>query len=228
MTELRGRCAGWLACAALLTLALAAPVRGQAPAASYEVRRGDTLFSIARRTRYEGVDVNQMLLAIYRANQDAFPGGSIGVLKVGQVLRVPSREEASAVPPAEARRQVQNLVRKPAPPRPVVEPKEAPVAKPPAKAPVKPPAKALLGREEAAKRYQEGLGLEQRGDDKGALRAFLEAGESGHGLAQRKLGEIYDRGGSAVERDYETALRWYQKAREQGVPIPKPLPRLPR
>ena len=94
--------------------------------------------------------------------------------------------------------------------------------------PVKPPAKAFLGREEAAKRYQEGLGLEQRGDNKAALRAFLEAGESGHGLAQKKLGEIYDKGNAAVERDYETALRWYQKAREQGVPIPKPLTRSPR
>ena len=70
------------------------------------------------------------------------------------------------------------------------------------------------------------MALERRGDDKGALKAFLEAGESGHGLAQRKLGEIYDTGNAAVERDYETALRWYQKAREQGIEIEKPLPRM--
>ena len=224
MRRLWGRGAGWLGCAALLILALAEPVFGQASAASYEVRRGDTLFSIARRTRHPGVDLNQMLSAIYRANPDAFPGGNAGVLKVGQVLRLPSREEAAAVPPAEARRQVQNLLSKPAPPRPVAEPKEAPVPK----AAAKPPSKAPLGLEEATNRYQEGLALEQRGDDKGALKAFLEAGESGHGLAQRKLGEIYDKGNSAVARDYETALKWYQKARQQGVAIPKPLPRLPR
>ena len=82
------------------------------------------------------------------------------------------------------------------------------------------------GREEAARRYREGLGLERRGDDQGALAAFLEAGEAGYGLAQRKLGQIYDKGNTAVQRDYQASLKWYQKAREQGVEIDKPLPRI--
>lgn len=227
MSSRRERCAGWLACATLLVGFPTGPAQAQEPGASYEVRRGDTLFAIARRARPEGVDVNQMLLAIHRLNPEAFAGG-IGNLRTGQALRIPSREEAAAVTAADARRQVQDLVSKPAPklpaaPREVALPK--PVAKPP-EAP--PPPKAVLAPEDAARRYREGLAMEGRGDEKGALKAFLEAGESGHGPAQRRLGEIYDKGNSAVERDYESAIRWYQRARERGEQIPKPITRVPR
>jgi pilus assembly protein FimV len=74
-----------------------------------------------------------------------------------------------------------------------------------------------------ALRYRQGLALEKRGDEVGAFKAFLEAGEAGHGLAQLKLGEIYDNG-DGVQRDYQSSLKWYQKAREQGVPIPAAAP----
>jgi FimV-like protein len=226
MSSRRERCAGWLACATLLVAYPGGPAQGQEVGASYEVRRGDTLFAIARRARPEGIDVNQMLLAIHRLNPEAFAGG-IGTLRLGQALRIPTREEAAAVTPADARRQVQDLVSKPVPKLAAV-PREAP-PKPVAKPPVAPPpAKALLGPEEAARRYREGLAMEGRGDEKGALKAFLEAGESGHGPAQRRLGEIYDKGNSAVERDYESAIRWYQRARERGEQIPKPITRAPR
>ena len=77
----------------------------------------------------------------------------------------------------------------------------------------------------AAKRYRDGVALERRGDLQGALTAFLEAGEAGNGMAQRKLGQIYDTGNTVVPRDYQTALKWYQKAREQGVDIEKPIQR---
>jgi TPR repeat protein len=76
------------------------------------------------------------------------------------------------------------------------------------------------------RRYQEGLALEHKGDEQGAFKAFLEAGEAGYGLAQRKLGQIYDKGNSAVKRDLQASIVWYQKARAQGVPIDKPLPRV--
>lgn len=59
----------------------------------------------------------------------------------------------------------------------------------------------------------------------GALKAFLDAGEGGYGVAQRKLGQIYDKGDSAVRRDLQASILWYQKARAQGVPIEKPLSR---
>jgi TPR repeat protein len=67
--------------------------------------------------------------------------------------------------------------------------------------------------------------MERRGDEQGALKAFLEAGEGGHGLAQRRLGQIYDKGNAVARRDYQSALMWYQKAREQGVEMDKPLQR---
>ena len=224
------RRAGMPVCAALLAIVLALPFEslGQAAGTSYAVRAGDTLFSIARKTRHDGVTLNQMLLAVFRANPDAFAGGNINRLIVGRVLSIPGRDAALAVAPAEAARQVQGLIAAKAVPPPAPAPalKEPPPKAPPA--PAKPAAKAPLGPDEMVRRYREGLSLERRGDDRGALNAYLEAAESGHGLAQKKLGEIYDKGNSAVERDYETALRWYQRAREQGIEIPKPFVRSPR
>lgn len=72
-------------------------------------------------------------------------------------------------------------------------------------------------------RYQEGIKLEQGGDLRAALQAYVAAGEAGYGVAQKRLGDIYNAGNAVVVRDYETALRWYQKARAQGVEIPKPI-----
>ena len=82
--------------------------------------------------------------------------------------------------------------------------------------------------ESAARIYEEGLMLEKRGDEMGAFQSFLAAGEAGHGLAQKKLGEIYDERHGPVERDYQASLKWFEKARAQGVPIPSPQVRVPR
>ena len=190
---------------------------------AHEVRKGDTLFGVARKAKYDGVTRNQMILAIYRANRNAFPGGNINLLEVGTVLAIPARDEVAKIEAAEADRQVRELleVTRTAAPAPLAAVKPAPAVKMPAK-PSAAPAPAL---EEAAKRYREGLALERRGDHQGALAAFLEAGEAGNGLAQRKLGQIYDNGNTVVQRDYQTALKWYQKAREQGVEMDKPLQR---
>jgi FimV-like protein len=175
-------------------------------AASHEVRRGDTLFGIARKAKHDGISRNQMILAIWRANQGAFPGGNINLLEVGTVLTIPGREAVAAIEPAAADREVQELL---AASRPVV-------------TPIQP----VTGMEAAARRYQEGLALEHKGDEQGAFRAFLESGEAGYGPAQRKLGQIYDKGNSAVKRDLQASIVWYQKARAQGVQIDKPLPRV--
>lgn len=77
-----------------------------------------------------------------------------------------------------------------------------------------------LGRQEAEKRYREGLDLIMARARQAALVAFHAAADSGHGMAQRKLGDLYGTGYDDVERDYETSLRWYQQARNQGVDIP--------
>jgi len=215
--------AGLVAGAALLTSFFSFPARAQTAPGSYEVKKGEGLYAIGGRLRYEGATRFQIIIGIYRANQEAFPDGNINVLRENQVLTLPSPEQVAAITPAEASRQWRTLTARPAPqPAPVAAVKAATTAvKPPKAAVALPP-----GREELVRRYRVGLALERKGDDQGALRAFLEAGEAGYGLAQRKLGQIYDKGNSAVQRDYQTSLHWYQKAREQGVEIDKPLQRM--
>jgi TPR repeat protein len=78
----------------------------------------------------------------------------------------------------------------------------------------------------AAARYYDGLRLQARGDDQGAFLAFLEAAEGGFAPAQRRLSEIYDSGNVAVARNYPESIRWYQKARDAGEPIPPQRPRM--
>jgi TPR repeat protein len=77
-----------------------------------------------------------------------------------------------------------------------------------------------MSHEEGRRLNAVGLALEHRGDDKGAFVAFLDAAEGGYPPAQRRLGEIYEIGNSAVQRNYEESIRWYQKAREGGEDIP--------
>ncbi len=71
------------------------------------VSSGDTLWSIATRARPDdSVTVNQMMLAILRANPEAFIDNNINRLKKGAVLRMPAREEATVMAAAEAATQV--------------------------------------------------------------------------------------------------------------------------
>jgi len=87
--------------------------------------------------------------------------------------------------------------------------------------PVK-PEPPWLTPQQATQRYQEATKAERDGFHRHAFVAYLEAAENGHGHAQKKMGDIYSRNGPVVRRDYQTALQWYEKARAQGVPIPKP------
>lgn len=78
------------------------------------------------------------------------------------------------------------------------------------------------GARAGATHMADGLALERRGDAVGALAEFRESAESGHGPAQRRLGEIYATGNSAVKRDFQTSTQWYGKARASGEQIPEP------
>jgi len=211
----------WVACAVLLTNFYSGLAAAQT---SYQVKKGEGLLAIAGKLQYKGATRFQVVAAIYRANQDVFPDGNLNVLKEGQTLKLPKPEDVAAISAAEASQLWRTLTAKVAPPPAVSTVKPA---VPEGAAPPK-PAPGALGRADQIRRYREGLALESRGDDKSALQAFLEAGESGYGPAQRKLGEIYDKGNSAAPRDYENALKWYQRAREQGIEIPRPFVRSPR
>jgi len=85
--------------------AVAAAVK-QPMAGDYQVKSGDTLGKIARETRLESVTLDQMLVALFNGNQDAFAGNNMNRLRAGKILRVPSAEEAGKVDAAEARKLV--------------------------------------------------------------------------------------------------------------------------
>ena len=68
----------------------------------YTVQRGDTLFSIARSYAGGEVSLDQMLAALYSANQGAFIDGDINRLRVGAVLKVPSARQADAISAGQA------------------------------------------------------------------------------------------------------------------------------
>lgn len=75
------------------------------PAATITVRRGDTMFAIARRHGVEGVSVYQLMMALQKANPQAFIQGNINLVRAGASLLVPSLDDMLAVSDAEARRQ---------------------------------------------------------------------------------------------------------------------------
>lgn len=80
-----------------------APQTATAPAAagnaqSYTVGAGDTLWEVALSTRPDAsVSVQQMMLAIQRANPDAFLNGNINNLLNGRVLRIPSQQDIAVI-----------------------------------------------------------------------------------------------------------------------------------
>ena len=71
-----------------------------------KVRSGDTLSKIAGKVQKSGVSLDQMLVALFRANPSAFMGNNMNRLRAGVVLSVPSAETAQAVEPAEARKTI--------------------------------------------------------------------------------------------------------------------------
>lgn len=67
------------------------------------VQAGDTAGRLAATHKAPTVSLDQMLVALLRANPDAFIGGNINRLRAGAVLEVPGSEEAAMVPPDDAR-----------------------------------------------------------------------------------------------------------------------------
>ncbi len=90
--------------------AAAAPAPAPAPVrrarANYKVQPGDTLGRIASENRAGSVSLDQMLVALVRANPGAFIDGNMNRLLAGRTLAVPSADEAQAIETGEARREV--------------------------------------------------------------------------------------------------------------------------
>lgn len=71
-------------------------------AETVEVQAGNTLWSIASENRLPSTSVQQMMVAILRANPDAFLDGNMNKLKKGSLLRIPSAEEVADISRQEA------------------------------------------------------------------------------------------------------------------------------
>lgn len=74
------------------------------------VSRGDTLSSIARQVLPDGVNLNQMLVALYRANRDAFIANNMNLLRTGAVLNIPERSDITAIDTAAAKAEIKMQV----------------------------------------------------------------------------------------------------------------------
>lgn len=73
-----------------------------AQARSVTVEPGDTAGKIANATRPANVSLDQMLVALLRANPDAFIGDNVNRVRAGSVVNIPSAEQAQATSRGEA------------------------------------------------------------------------------------------------------------------------------
>jgi len=69
-------------------------------------KRGDTLYSIAKQLQVEGVSLDQMLIGLYENNKEAFSSSNMNQLKVGQIIKMPTKDSLSAVTTQQATEQV--------------------------------------------------------------------------------------------------------------------------
>lgn len=186
------------------------PVPAAIPAAtpgSHEVAEGETLWRIASSNQ-QGTSVAQMMLAIQRANPDAFLRDNINLLRKGAVLRIPTADEARGLANAEAEDRVREQMaawRALSPtPAPMPSPGEAPTAALPpaatAQAPARPsaaPSTPASGRLEIAPPAGAGAAGAQSGASSGGsgseLRAQLEQAREDLSVREAELRELQSR-----------------------------------
>jgi len=70
------------------------------------VRKGENLAGIASALKPEGVSLEQMLVALFQSNKQAFSGNNMNRLKAGQILRVPEAGQVEELKTNEAAKQV--------------------------------------------------------------------------------------------------------------------------
>jgi pilus assembly protein FimV len=181
------------------------PVPAAIPAAtpgSHEVAEGETLWRIASSNQ-QGTSVAQMMLAIQRANPDAFLRDNINLLRKGAVLRIPTSDEADDLAAAEAKDRVRRQMaawRALSPtPATMPSPGEAPTAAT-AQAPARPsaaPSTPARGRLEIAPPAGAGAVGAQSGASSGGsgseLRAQLEQAREDLSVREAELRELQSR-----------------------------------
>ena len=68
----------------------------------YAVKRGDTLSKIANEYKPPSATLEQMMVALFNANQGAFDGGNMNRLRAGRIVTMPPADAAASTPPVEA------------------------------------------------------------------------------------------------------------------------------
>lgn len=174
---------------------------------SHQVADGETLWRIASSNR-QGATVAQMMLAIQRANPDAFLRDNINLLRKGAVLRIPTADEARSLASLEAEGRVREQMaawRGLSPtPAPMPSPGEVPMATLPpaatAQAPARPsapPSTSASGRLEIAPPAGAGAVGAQSGASSGGsgseLRAELEQAREDLSAREAELRELRSR-----------------------------------
>ncbi len=68
---------------------------------------------------------------------------------------------------------------------------------------------------------RQAITMEHAGNYDEAMKLYRLAGMAGHGAASLRLAELYLTGVREVKRDYAESIRWYAKARAQGMSVPE-------
>jgi len=75
-----------------------------------EVQNNQSLWVIARKHQHQGVDHTRMMMAIYRANPQAFYKSNINRLKKGAILRIPDKKDVLELDARTAQREYKQHV----------------------------------------------------------------------------------------------------------------------
>lgn len=71
-----------------------------------KVQRGDTMYKIAEKYKLADMNLDRMLVALYRVNANKFDGKNMNRIKSGKILRLPTEDEYSQVTQAEAMKEI--------------------------------------------------------------------------------------------------------------------------
>jgi pilus assembly protein FimV len=88
------------AAAAAAAAPKAAPAGGAGD--TYTVKRGDTLSKIANEYRAPSATLDQMLVALFKNNADAFDGKNMNRLRSGAIITIPSADDVTGTTAADA------------------------------------------------------------------------------------------------------------------------------
>jgi len=92
-------------------VASGSPTSSAAGSTNYRVKGGDTLWTIASRSELGDTTVQQRMVAIQAANENAFSNGNANLLKKGAVLRIPDLASIESINSLEANQVVAKQAR---------------------------------------------------------------------------------------------------------------------